>query len=107
MDVSKIVIKGARVLVKEQKLSEETSSGIVLPGREKEHTNQGVVLAVGDGAMLEDGTLIPVSVSVGDKVMYTAFSGSPIVNADDDDDEQNVRYLILNERDILCQILPD
>ena len=107
MDVSKIVIKGARVLVKEQKLSEETSSGIVLPGREKEHTNQGVVLAVGDGAMLEDGTLIPVSVSVGDKVMYTAFSGSPIVNADDDDEEQNVRYLILNERDILCQILPD
>ena len=107
MDTSKIVIKGARVLVKEQKLSEETTSGIVLPGREKEHTNQGIVLAVGDGAMLENGTLIPVSVNVGDKVMYTAFSGSPIVNADDDDDEQTVRYLILNERDILCQILPD
>lgn len=107
MDTSKIVIKGARVLVKEQKLSEETASGIVLPGREKEHTNQGIVLAVGDGAILEDGTVIPVAVKVGDKVMYTAFSGSPIVNADDNEEEQDVRYLILNERDILCQILPD
>ena len=105
MDTSKIIIKGARILVKEQKASEETTSGIVLPGKEKEHTNQGIVLAVGDGAMLEDGTRIPVSVNVGDKVMYTAFSGNPIVNADDDDDEQEVRYLILNERDILCQIL--
>lgn len=106
MDTTKIIIKGARVLVKEQKLSEETSSGIVLPGREKEHTNQGIVLAVGDGAMLEDGTIVPVGVKVGDKVMYTAFSGSPITKAGDED-EEDVRYLILNERDILCQILPD
>ena len=37
MDASKVVIKGARVLVKEQLLSNELSSGIVLPGREKEH----------------------------------------------------------------------
>jgi len=38
--------------------------------------------------------------------MYTAFSGSPITKAGDDE-EEDVRYLILNERDILCQILPD
>ena len=107
MDTTKIVIKGARVLVKEQTLSRVTASGIELPGREKEHTNQGIVLAVGDGAMLENGTVVPVSVKVGDKVMYTAFSGSPIVDADADEEEENVRYLILNERDILCQILPD
>ena len=104
MNTDKIVIKGARVLVKEQILSNTTSSGIELPGREKEHTNQGIVLAVGDGAMLEDGTKVPVGVNVGDKVMYTAFSGSPIKDADDDEDE-NVRYLILNERDILCSII--
>lgn len=107
MDASKVVIKGARVLVKEQILSNELSSGIVLPGREKEHTNQGIVLAVGDGAMLEDGTIIPVGVKVGDKVMYTAYSGNPISKAGDEDEEENVRYLILNERDILCQIIPD
>ena len=106
MDTSKIVINGARVLVKEQKLSKTTKSGIELPGREKEHTNQGTVLAVGDGAMLEDGTVVPVKIEVGDKVMYTAFSGSPIVEADADE-EEDIRYLILNERDILCRILQD
>ncbi len=106
MDASKIVIKGARVLVKEQKLSQTTDSGIIIQGREKEHTNQGVVLAVGEGAILENGTLVPVNVKVGDKVMYTAFSGSPITKAGDED-EEGARYLILNERDILCIILPD
>lgn len=105
MDATKIVVKGARVLVKEQKLSQTTESGIIIQGREKEHTNQGIVLAVGEGAILEDGTLVPVGVNVGDKVMYTAFSGSPITKAGDE--EEDVRYLILNERDILCKILPD
>ena len=104
MDTSKIVIRGARVLVKEDKFDVETKSGIIMPGKDKEATHQGVVLAVGDGAMLENGTLVPVKVNVGDKVLYTAFSGSPIVKADDPDAE-DVKYLILNERDILCQIL--
>lgn len=103
MDTTKIIIKGSRVLVKEQKLSDETETGIVLPGREKEQTNQGIVLAVGDGAMLENGTKVPVGVNVGDKVLYTAFSGSPIVIAGEEDEDS--RYLILNERDILCQVL--
>ena len=105
MDASKIVIRGARVLVKEQTLSNETESGIALPGREKEQTNQGTVLAVGDGAMLENGTIVPVKLKVGDKVLYTAYSGSQIVIAGDEDTES--KYLILNERDILCQVLQD
>ena len=96
---------GARVLVKEETLSQELDSGIVLPGREKEETFQGIVLAVGEGAMLEDGTIVPMKVKVGDKVLYTAFSGSPIVKAGEEED--GVRYLILNERDILCKIIPD
>lgn len=101
MDTSKVIVKGARVLVKEDVLDEKTDGGIILPGREKEQTNQGIVLQVGDGAMLEDGTKVPVSVKVGDKVLYTAFSGSPIRLAGDDDES---KYLILNERDILCTI---
>lgn len=104
MDTSKIIVQGARVLVKEIKFSNKTSSGIELPGKEKEHTNQGIVLAVGNGAMLENGTKVPVAVNVGDKVMYTAYSGNPITKEEDDDDS---RYLILNERDILCKIVPD
>lgn len=101
MDSSKIKINGARVLVKEERLSSETEKGIILPGREKQQTNKGIVLAVGNGAMLADGTKIPVAVNVGDTVVYSSFSGSPIKeNADDLD-----VYLILNERDILCTIL--
>lgn len=103
MDTSKIRINGARVLVKEFKLDEKTESGIVVPGREKQQTNKGTVIMVGDGAMLEDGTKVPVGVSVGETVIYSSFSGSPVkVNKDDPD-----TYLILNERDILCVVVDD
>lgn len=105
MDTTKIIVKGARVIVKEQKLSKETDSGIIIQKRDEQRTNQGIVLAVGEGAMLENGTLVPVGVNVGDKVMYTAYSGNPITKAGEDDED--IRYLILNERDILCKILPD
>lgn len=99
----KVRINGARVLVKEHKLSDETASGIVVPGREKQQTNKGTVLVVGDGSMLENGTKIPVAVNVGETVIYSSFSGSPIkVNQDDND-----TYLILNERDILCVVEED
>ena len=96
-------ILGARCLVQEIRNDAETLSGIVIPGREKEQTNKGVVLVVGDGAILEDGTPVPMKVSVGDHVLYSSFSGSPVkVNSDDPD-----TYLILNERDILCVYNPD
>lgn len=100
MDVNKIRINGSRVLVKEERLSAETSSGIVMPGRDKQQTNKGKVLVVGDGAMLENGTKVPVAVAVGDTVIYSSFSGSPIKQNPNDEDV----YLILNERDILCII---
>ena len=100
MDISKFRINGARILVKEEKLSAELSSGIIMPGREKQQTNKGKVLIVGDGAMLENGTKVPVQVKVGETVIYSSFSGSPIKENPDDEDT----YLILNERDILCVV---
>lgn len=100
MDVSKIRINGARVLVKEERLSDTTSSGIIMPGREKQQTNKGKVLVVGDGAMLENGTKVPVQVKVGETVIYSSFSGSPVKQDVNDEDV----YLILNERDILCVV---
>ena len=98
MDVNKIRINGSRILAKEEKLSETTTSGIIMPGRDKQQTNKGKVLVVGDGAMLENGTKVPVAVEVGETVIYSSFSGSPIKVNDSDEDT----YLILNERDILC-----
>ena len=98
--MDKLRINGSRILVKEEKLKDELSSGIIMPGRSKEQTNKGLVIMVGDGAMLENGTKVPVQVHVGETVIYSSFSGSPVKVSGDDEDT----YLILNERDILCVI---
>lgn len=102
MDVKKISVLGARVLVEEQRDSNESESGILLPGQEKKKTNRGRVLAVGDGAILENGQRVPMKVKVGDFVLYSSFSGSPVKEKETDDDI----FLILNERDILCVVEP-
>lgn len=86
-------VLGARVVIKEIK-KEAQVKGIVVPGREKEATNAGVVVEVGNGALLDSGNRVPMDVQVGDTVIYTSFSGSPVKVKGD-------TYLILNERDIL------
>lgn len=86
---------GARCIVKEIKKKDELASGIILQGRSKEPTYHGKVISVGNGALLENGQRVPMEVKVGDEIVYTAFSGSPVVY----DGEE---YIILNERDILC-----
>ena len=91
---------GARCIVKKIKKKDELSSGIILQGRSKEPTYHGYVIAVGNGAMLENGTRVPMDIKVGDEVVYTAFSGSPIVNGGEE-------YIILNERDILAVLNDD
>lgn len=84
---------GARVLVEEIKL-EEKVGGVIIPGRSKESTNKGKVVAIGDGAVADNGTKIPMRVKIGETVIYTNFAGTPIVTKDKS-------YIILNERDIL------
>lgn len=100
MNTDKLRINGARILVKEDKLGDKTSGGIIVPERKKQQTNRGKVILVGDGAMLENGTKVPVNIKVGETVIYSSFSGSPIKENEKDEDE----YLILNERDVLCVI---
>lgn len=89
-------VLGARCIVKEIKNeSDKTMGGIILPGSNNEPTYTGVVIGVGDGALLDNGVKVPMQVKEGDRIIYTTFSGSPIeVNGE--------TYLILNERDILC-----
>lgn len=86
---------GARCIVKEEKQSNKTSTGIIIQGKEKEPTYRGKIVAVGNGAMLENGTRVPMDVKVGDTVLYAAFAGSPVEN-------NGETFVILNERDILC-----
>lgn len=84
-----------RVLVKPFKPEEVSSGGIIIPDTAKEKPVQGEVLAVGNGRIADDGNQIPMTVSVGDNVLFAKFGGTPIsINGGEE-------LLILNESDIL------
>lgn len=90
-------VVGARCIIKEDRAEAKTKSGIIIANsnQEVEPKYTGVVLAVGDGAYLENGNIKPMTVAVGDRVMYAKFSGTPI-------NYKEQEYIILNERDILA-----
>ena len=87
---------GDRIIIKVIESEETTKSGIVLPGTAKEKPMQGEVLAVGSGEMV-DGKKIPLELKVGDKVIYSKYSGTEVKM---DDNE----YLIVRQSDILAVI---
>jgi chaperonin GroES len=84
---------GDKLVVKPISAEQKTAGGIVLPDTAKEKPQQGEVLAVGSGRVLDNGTRIPMEVKVGDKVLYSKYGGTEIKI-----DEEEV--LILNERDV-------
>jgi chaperonin GroES len=86
---------GDRVVVKPKPREEKTKGGIYLPDTaSKERPMQGEVLAVGPGRLLERGERLPMSVRVGDQVLFAKYAGTEYKI----DDEE---YLILSEKDIL------
>jgi chaperonin GroES len=89
---------GDRVVVKPLEPEEKTKGGIVLPDTAKEKPQEGKVVAVGKGKVLEGGTIQPLEVKVGDKVLYGKYSGTEITTKDADE------LLILREEDILAII---
>ena len=91
---TKINPLGDRVLVKPLERDEVTSSGIVLPDTAKEKPQEGTVVAVGSGRVLDDGTKVAMEVKKGDKVLYGKYAGTEIKIGDEE-------HLILSERDIL------
>ncbi|MBN8626673.1 MAG: co-chaperone GroES [Planctomycetes bacterium] len=92
----KIVPLNDRVVVRPQEAEARTAGGIVLPEASREKSQQGKVLAVGDGTRI-DGTdrRTEPQVSEGDRVLYTPYSGSTVV-------VNGESLLILSERDILA-----
>ena len=66
------------VVIKRKEEETVTAGGIVLPGSAKEQPNQGEVVAVGEGKLLEDGTVRPLQVKAGDKVVFGQYSGNKI-----------------------------
>ena len=85
---------GDRVVVKQLEAEETTKSGIVLPGGAKEKPQEAEVVAVGPGGVI-DGKEVTMQVNVGDKVIYSKYSGTE-VKLDKDE------YIIVKQSDILA-----
>ena len=86
---------GDRLIVKRQDAQEKTKSGLVLPDTAKEKPQEGKVIAVGPGKLLDDGSVKTLEVKNGDKVLYGKYSGTEVRVQEED-------YLILREDDVLA-----
>lgn len=83
-----------RVVIKRVEAEEKTASGIVLPGSASEKPDMGIVTAVGTGKILENGTVRPLQVQVGDKVIFGKYAGQTVkVNGDE--------LLVMKEEDLM------
>ena len=85
---------GDRVLVQRVEAGEEVRGGIVIPDTAKEKPQEGVVIAVGTGRVLDSGQKVAMSVKAGDKILFGKYSGSEIKLNDEE-------YLIMSEGEIL------
>jgi chaperonin GroES len=88
---------GDRIVIKSLEEKEEKVGGIIIPDTAKEKPSEGEIVAVGPGKMLDNGTVQPVSVAVGDKVLYGKYAGTEIKFG-------GVEYLIVREDDILAKL---
>ena len=83
-----------RVLLKPTEAEQKTAGGIIIPDTAKEKPMEGKVIAVGPGARGEDGTLHPLDLKKGDRVLYGKWSGTE-VKVDGED------LLIMKESDVM------
>ncbi len=88
---------GDRVVLRQLEAEEKTKSGIVLPGGAKEKPQEAEVVAVGPGGVV-DGKEVTMQVSVGEKVIYSKYSGTDVKI----DDEE---FIIVKQSDILAVVL--
>ena len=85
-----------RIIVKPLEAEEKTKGGIVLPDTAKEKPQEGKIIAVGKGKVLDNGTVQAPEVKVGDRVLYGKYSGTEITTKDGEE------VLIMREEDILA-----
>jgi chaperonin GroES len=83
-----------RLLVKRIEEKATTDSGLIIPDSAKEKPQEAEVIAVGNGKRLEDGTLQPLDVKVGDRVLFGKYSGN-------ETKLDGTEYLIIREEDVL------
>ena len=86
---------GDRLVVEHVEQSDRTSGGVFLPDTAKDKPQEGKVLAVGSGRTLDSGTKLPLDVKVGDRIIYSKYSGSEVKI-------DGKEYLIISEKDVLA-----
>ncbi len=82
------------VIVRRIEEAETIRGGIIIPDTAKEKPQQGEVVGVGDGKLLEDGKRAPIDVKTGDRILFGKYSGSDIKIAGEE-------YLVVREDEIL------
>ena len=85
-----------RIVVKALEAEEKTKGGIVLPETAKEKPQEGKIIAIGKGKVLDSGEVRAPEVKVGDRVLYGKYSGTEITTKDGEE------LLIMKEEDILA-----
>lgn len=86
---------GDRVVVRRESSEERTAGGIVLPDSAKEKPSRGVIVSVGNGKLLDDGTRGTLQVKVNDRVLFSAWAGETFKVSDEE-------LLLMKEEDILA-----
>ncbi|PUB09510.1 co-chaperone GroES [Paenisporosarcina sp. OV554] len=88
---------GDRIVIELVESEEKSAFGIVLPDSAKEKPQEGKVLAVGTGRVLENGTRVELDVKEGDKIIFSKYAGTEVKY-------EGNEFLILRENDILAII---
>ena len=91
---------GERVLIRVTTPVKETESGLIVRPVDKDSSNTGIVEAVGEGTMLKDGTVKPLSIAVGDTVLFNRGTGTKIYEGEE-------VYIILHSKDILGKLIKE
>jgi len=84
-----------KILVKRLEAAEVTKGGIIIPDTAKEKPQEGKVIAVGSGRVTEEGTVVPLEVKKGDKILFSKYGGTDI-NIDGEE------YIILEESEVVA-----
>jgi chaperonin GroES len=86
-----------RILVRRIEEKETVKGGIIIPDTAKEKPQEGEVIAVGNGKILENGSKVPLDVKAGDRILFGKYSGTDIK-------VDGQEYLILREDEVLAVI---
>ena len=94
---TRLVPLADRIVITPLKQEEMTMSGLVIPDTAKEKPQQGEVVAVGPGRLDDAGKRVDMGLTVGDRILYAKYTGTDIKL-------DNVDYIVLNEKDVLCKL---